>query len=165
MVLAEPCPLSIFWKISWLVGWPVLLLWWCIREGSFRCSLNLSPKILEVSPNVFIIAGKFTALQPIYGPTSVDHWAFVFGVDQQVFDGVITFEVGLHTMPTTDLLNAFTETLGVWYYNMTLSVNFIANGLGTCSTLAVSYIINLSGWPGKPFLHLVQSPIWDIYNE
>ena len=43
-------PLPIIWKLSWLVGWPALLLWWCIGKGSFRYSLNLSPKVLEVSP-------------------------------------------------------------------------------------------------------------------
>ena len=49
--LAKPCPsLPIIWKLLWLVGWPVLLLWWCIGEGFFRCSLNLCPKVLELSP-------------------------------------------------------------------------------------------------------------------
>ena len=49
--LAKPCPsLPIIWKLLWLVGWPVRLLWWWMNEGSFRCSLNLSPKVLEASP-------------------------------------------------------------------------------------------------------------------
>ena len=49
--LAKPCPcLPIIWKFCWVVGWPVLLQCWCIGEGSFRCSLNLSPKVLEISP-------------------------------------------------------------------------------------------------------------------
>ena len=51
MFLAKPCPsLPIIWKLSWLVGWPVLWLWWCMWEGSLICSLNLSPKVLELSP-------------------------------------------------------------------------------------------------------------------
>ena len=41
--------LPIIWTFCWVVGWPVLLLWWCRGEGSFRCSLNISPKDLEVS--------------------------------------------------------------------------------------------------------------------
>ena len=50
MFLAKPCPwLTITWKLFWLVGWPVLLLWWCMGEGSFRCSSDLSTKVLEVS--------------------------------------------------------------------------------------------------------------------
>ena len=50
--LAKPYPpsLPIIWKLCWVVGWPVLLLWWCIGEGSFRCSMNLSSEVLEVSP-------------------------------------------------------------------------------------------------------------------
>ena len=52
MFLAKPCPcLPIIWKLFWLVGWPVpvWLLWWWMGEGSFRCSLNLSAKVLEIS--------------------------------------------------------------------------------------------------------------------
>ena len=32
-------------------------------------------------PYVFIIAGKVTALEPVYGPTFVDHGVFVLGGD------------------------------------------------------------------------------------
>ena len=49
--LAKLCPsLPIIWKLLWLVGWPVWLLCWWMGERSFRCSLYLSPKVLEVSP-------------------------------------------------------------------------------------------------------------------
>ena len=109
-------------------------------------------------PYAFIITGKVTALETIYGPTFDDHGIFVLGGDQQVFDGAITLEVGLYTIPPTDLFNDFAETLGVGYYYMTLSFNFTGNGLGTCNALAVSFIIHLLGRPGNPFLHLVQSP-------
>ena len=66
--------------------------------------------------------------------------------------------MGLYTIPPTDLINAFAETLGVWYDNMTLGFNFIGTGLDACGALAVSPIIDLSGRPGKSFCHLVQSP-------
>ena len=34
MFLAEPCPfLPIIWKLFWLVGWPVWLLWWWMGRG------------------------------------------------------------------------------------------------------------------------------------
>ena len=81
-------------------------------------------------------------MEPIYAPTFVDHVVFVLGGDQQVFDGAITFEAGLYTIPLTDLFNAFADTLGIGYYYMTLSFNFIGNGLGACCALAVSLIIN-----------------------
>ena len=67
-------------------------------------------------PYVFIIAGKVTTLELVYGPNFVDHGVFVLGGDQQIFDGTITFEVGLYTIFHTYPFNAFVETLGVWYY-------------------------------------------------
>ena len=33
-------------------------------------------------PYVFIITGKVTTLEPVYGPTFVDHEVFVLGGDQ-----------------------------------------------------------------------------------
>ena len=66
--------------------------------------------------------------------------------------------MSLYIILPTDLFNTFAETLGVGYYYMTLGFNFIGNRLGTCSVLAVGLIIDLTGWPGKSFLHLVQSP-------
>ena len=45
--LAKLCPsLPIIWKLLWLV---LFLCWW-MGESSFRCSLYLSPKVLEVFP-------------------------------------------------------------------------------------------------------------------
>ena len=50
IVLAVPwSSLHIIWKFSWVIVWPVLWLWLYIGDGSFRCSLDLSPKVLEVS--------------------------------------------------------------------------------------------------------------------
>ena len=37
-------------KFSSKVIWPVVLPWSWIGEGAFRCSLNLSPNVLDVSP-------------------------------------------------------------------------------------------------------------------
>ena len=37
-------------KLSSVVVWPEVLLWSCMGEGAFRCSLNLSPNVLDVSP-------------------------------------------------------------------------------------------------------------------
>ena len=52
---------------------------------------------------------------PVDGTTLVDHWVFVLGGDQQVFDGVATLEVSLDAIPTTDLFDTFTKTLCVGY--------------------------------------------------
>ena len=52
--------------------------------------------------------------------------------------------MGLYTIPPSDLLNAFAETLGVWYDYVTHGFDFIGRGLGVCSILAVSPIIDLT---------------------
>ena len=98
-------------------------------------------------PYVFIITGKVTTLEPVYGPTFVDHGAFVIWGDQKVFDGafLMVIEVALYTIPPTDLFNVFAETLGVWYNYVTIDFNFIGSGLGVCGTLAVSLLIDLTG--------------------
>ena len=48
--------------------------------------------------------------------------------DQRVFAGATTFEVGLYTIPPSDLFNAFTETLGVWYGYVTLGLTSLVVG-------------------------------------
>ena len=37
-------------KLLMVIWWPLMLLWSCMGEGDFRCSLNLSPNVLEDSP-------------------------------------------------------------------------------------------------------------------
>ena len=37
-------------KLSSVVVWPEVLLWSWMGEGALRCSLNLSPNVLDVSP-------------------------------------------------------------------------------------------------------------------
>ena len=91
---------------------------------------------------------------PIDGTTLVDHWVFVLGGDQEVFDGSATFEVGLDAIPTTDLFDTFTKTLCVGFDNMPLIFDFIVGRLETIS----APIIDPSGRPVESFLHLVQSP-------
>ena len=67
--------------------------------------------------------------------------------------------MGLYTIPPTDLFNAFSETLGVWYDYVTLGFDLIGSGPSACGTLAVSPIIDLTGRPGESFFHLVQRPL------
>ena len=108
-------------------------------------------------PYVFIITGKVTTLEPIYGPTFADHGVFVLGGDQWVLDGATNFEVGLYTIPSTYLFNAFAETLCIRYDYMTYGFDFIGSGLVTCSALVVSPINDFPGGPVKPFLYLDQA--------
>ena len=49
--LERPCSsLPTILKLLIVVEWPVMLQWSYIGEGAFRCSLNLSPNVLAVSP-------------------------------------------------------------------------------------------------------------------
>ena len=96
-------------------------------------------------------------MEPVDGPTFVFHWVLVLG-NQGGFNGAITFEVGLYAIPTTDLFDAFVQTLGVGYDYMTLCFDFTGGGLGACRALVVSLITNLTGQLGKPSFHLVQGP-------
>ena len=78
IVLAMPwSSLPIIWKLSWLVVWPVVLLWLCMGEGSLRCSLNLFSKGPGCLSNVFLITHKFPTLKPIDGPTFVFHGVLI----------------------------------------------------------------------------------------
>ena len=45
-------------KLSIDVIWPLMFWWWYIGEGVFKCSLNLSPKVLPDSPT-------YSSSQPI----------------------------------------------------------------------------------------------------
>ena len=67
ILLAKLCPSHpIIWKLCWVVGWPVLLLWRCIGEGSLRCSLNLSLYVTQL---------YITVPQLYWGKTSHLCWA------------------------------------------------------------------------------------------
>ena len=55
------------------------------------------------SPYVFIITAKVPTLIPIDGITLADHSVFVLGGDQEVLDGVATFEVSLDAISTMDI--------------------------------------------------------------
>ena len=90
------------------------------------------------------------------GTTLVDHWVFVLGGDQEVFDGSASFEVSLDAIPTTDLFDTFTKTLCVGYDNVPFVFHFMVNRSG----IVVAPIISLPGRPVESFLHLVQSPFW-----
>ena len=71
-------------------------------------------------PYVLIITCKVSTLEPVDGPTFVSHGVLVLGGDQQVFNGAVTFEVDLYTIPIADLFSVFAKTLGVGNEYMTL---------------------------------------------
>ena len=103
-------------------------------------------------PYVFIITGKVTTLEPIYGPIFADHGVFSLG--RPVGSWWCYYHWG------GSVCHAFAETLCIMYDYMTLGFDFIGSWLGACSALVVSPIIDLPGGPVNPFLYLVQSPFW-----
>ena len=111
-------------------------------------------------PNIFIITAKVTTLIPMDGITLVDLRVFVLGRDQEDFDGGATLEVSLDAISTTDLFDTFTKTLCVGYDNVALTLNFLGGNRGTCGTLVVNPITDLTRRPVESFSHLVQSPLW-----
>ena len=79
-------PLPTILKFSSVVLWPVMLEWSNIGDGAFRCSLNLSPNVLEDSYIFFITFHPITSVS-VYDATLLDYVVFIFGCHQEVFDG------------------------------------------------------------------------------
>ena len=109
-------------------------------------------------PNIFIITGKGTTLEPIYGPTFVDHGVFVLGETSRFLMVLLPLKwVCIQYLPQI-FSNAFKETLGVWYNYVTLGFNFIGSGLGTCGSWLLAPSLTSPVDLVSLFFHLVQSP-------
>ena len=90
-------------KLFSVVVWPVMLLWSCIGEGAFRCSLNLSPNVLAVSlciphhiPTCHIYICK---LHHFFGDV-----IFVFRCHKFFFDGFSTLKVNFYAISLACIL-------------------------------------------------------------
>ena len=57
-------------KLSSVVVWPEVLLWSCMGEGAFRCSLNLSPSVLDVSPMYSSSHSNLSHLKKVWHPST-----------------------------------------------------------------------------------------------
>ena len=72
-------------KLLMLVVWPVVLLWSCIGEGVFRCSLNLSPNVLAVSPIYSSSQSNLLHLNLYIMPLLLVMWSLCFGATSSSF--------------------------------------------------------------------------------
>ena len=91
-----------------------MLKWSKIGEGALRCSLNLSPNVLDDSLYVFIIALHPVAFKSVDDSTSALDRILILRSHQEVFDCCTSFEVHLHPMVVTSFLETFTEPSMVW---------------------------------------------------
>ena len=64
-------------KLSIDVLWPLMFWWWNIGESVFKCSLNLSPKVLPRLPYIFFIAFNLSTTITVDDTTLVGHFIFV----------------------------------------------------------------------------------------
>ena len=72
-------------KLFRVVVWPVVLLWSWIGEGAFRCSLNLSPNVLAVSPIYSSSHSNLSHLNLYIMPLFFVVWSLSFGATSSSF--------------------------------------------------------------------------------
>ena len=81
--LAKPCPFPAYYLEVMLIGrMACVIAVMMYRGGFFKVLFESFFKGPRGFQYVFIITGKVTALEPVYGPTFVHHGAFVLGGDQ-----------------------------------------------------------------------------------
>ena len=153
MFLAKPCPsLPIIWKLFWLIGWPVLLLWWCIGGSLALESFSKGPIGF---PHVFI---RTLHWNQYMAPLLLTIGSLSLGETRRFLIMLLPLKWVWITYLLQIFLMLFAETLDIWYYYVTLGFDFIGNRLGTSGALAVSPIIDLTRRPVKSSLYLAQSP-------
>ena len=87
-----------------------MLLWSYIGEGGFRCSLNLSPEVLEDSPMYSSSQSTLLHMVSIDDSALLLDWIFVFGRHQEVLDGGASFKVHFCPKSSANVLDALTKS-------------------------------------------------------
>ena len=93
-------------------------------EGCFRCSLDLSPRGLAISPMYSSSAGYVVALVTVDYPTLLVHGVLVFRLHKYLFDSCVSLEVYLDSLLTTDVLETFGCALHIRNNNLTYCVGW-----------------------------------------
>ena len=101
-------PLPTMLKFSSEVVWPVALLWSWIGEGAFRCSLNLSPNVLDVSAMYSLITFQPVTFEPVNYTTLFCYVVFIFWCHQFIFQGLSTLKMYLYAISLANVFEAFT---------------------------------------------------------
>ena len=115
----------------------MVLKWSYIGERGFRCSLNLSPNVLEDSLMIF-----------------------VHGCQQEVFDGLTPFEIHVYIMFLANSFYAFTQAFCIWYHYIVSFVDGVDIGTAACLFPVVTTAFFWIGRHTDPLLYPVQDPYW-----
>ena len=94
--------------VAMVIDWGGCLL--MFSEPLSKCSWGFT--------YVFLIAVNPATLISIDDPTLFQDWILILWGHQEAFDGIACFKVHLHTMFATDLFEAFTHTLVIWYHHV-----------------------------------------------
>ena len=91
-----------------------MLLWSCMGEGAFRCSLYLSPNVLDVSPIYSSSHSKPITFEPIDYATLFCYVVFILWSHQFIFQGLSTLKVYLNAILSANVFETLTKSLVVW---------------------------------------------------
>ena len=141
-------------KFSMVTVWPEMLWGSYIGEGAFRCSLNLSAKVLADSPMYSHHTPPCHICICIWLHFFKD-WIFVLCSHEEVLDGGSSFLLYFYVIFPVNFLETFTHSLMVWYYVMWFLISAVVRD----RVLDVAFVL-LWGWCLTPQLDSVEGLCW-----
>ena len=94
--------------------WPLVLQWSCIGKTTFRCSLKLSPNILEEPPMYSSLQSTLPLLNLYITTPFLVMKSLSLDTSRRPLLGWPPFKVHLNRMVSKDFLETFTKSLNVW---------------------------------------------------
>ena len=151
-----------YFKVSLTCRMACIVLWWCIGEGSFRCSLNLSPKVLEISPMYSASQVRSPHWNQYMAPLLLNMGSLSLAETSRFLMVLLPLKwVCMPYLPQIFLMLLQRPCVYMKIWPLVLT---IGSRLGSCSDLVVSPINDLLGGPGKPFSTLTK-PILGIAEK
>ena len=109
-----------------------MLLWSYMGDRGFRCSLNLSPKVLEDSPIYSTSQSTLFTMISVDDSTLFLDWISVFGSHQEVLDSGASLAIHLYPKLSANVFDALTETTIVWYHYIRLLLGVVTGSFCWC---------------------------------
>ena len=125
-----------------------MLLWSNIGEGAFRCSLNLSPNVLAVSPIYSWSHSNLSHLY-LYNTTLFGDMVLIFRCHQFILYSLTTLEMNLNAISFADVFEGFTKSFIIWNSYKVFMLGPI-----------VLLIVVLVSWTVCLDLHSIFGPYW-----